>query len=175
MIVLITGGIKSGKSDYALQFAEELNKDTDHYFIATAYPGDEEMQDRIEKHQQSRSQIWQTIEETTDIEKVFNGIPEKSTVVLECLTLWLANYISSQDLENIDYLSIEERIKNIIKTVKEKELDVLFITNEVGLGIIPIDKISRVYQDCLGKINKFIAHQADEAYLMVCGLDRKIK
>lgn len=175
MITLITGGIKSGKSDFALCRAEKTQKKNNFCFIATALPVDEEIRKRIEKHRKKRKKFWKTIEEPENIDKVFQTLPQKSTVLVDCVTLWAGNIICRPEMTSADLEKAEKKIDKIISVIKEKDMKVFFITNEVGCGIIPENKLSRGYIDFLGKINQKIARSADEVYLMVAGIDLKVK
>ncbi len=173
MIILITGGIKSGKSSFALQKAEAMQEKNDLYFLATAVDMDREIQERIKIHKKSRGPSWNTIEEPIDLKKAFSLVPDKSTVLLDCLTLWLGNILHDQ--EKILFSDIEKNMKNILSLINKKKLNVIFVTNEVGWGIIPENELGRIYQDLLGKLNQLIAESADEVHLMVSGINIKIK
>ncbi len=173
MIILITGGIKSGKSRFALKQAEAMQEKNDLYFLATAVGMDREIEERIKLHQKSRGPSWKTIEEPLDLIKAFSAVPDKSIVLLDCLTLWLGNRLHDQ--EKILFSDIEKNIKNVLSLINKKKLNVIFVTNEVGWGIIPDNELGRIYQDLLGKLNQLIADSADEVYLMVSGLNIKIK
>ncbi len=179
MIILITGGIKSGKSNFALELTESLRQSIRQrkkaYFLATAVPMDREIQERIKIHQKNRGSSWETIEEPLNIIEAFDSIPDKSVLLLDCLTLWIANLIHEKTSEKILFTDIEKRIKDVLVLIKKKKLKAVFVTNEVGSGIIPENKLSRFYGDALGKLNQIIAGSADEVYMMVCGISMKIK
>lgn len=172
MIVLITGGIKSGKSRFALSEAEKLQSDKRTYFIATAAALDQEMEERITRHMSERKESWMTIEEPIDIDIKLSGIPVDSVVLIDCMTLWLCNIIHNTEPE-IDV--IKTRIRKIVSIIKEKNIHAFIVTNEVGSGIIPDNELSRVYADFLGIVNKEIAAVSDEVYLMVSGIAMKLK
>lgn len=175
MITLITGGIKSGKSDFALSLAEKSQKKENFYFLATALPVDKEIRERIRKHKIKRKKFWKTVEEPENIDRVFQNLPLESTVLVDCITLWVGNIMSKLESDTIDFKKIEKKIKNMIVLVREKDIRVFLVTNEVGWGIIPANKLSRIYEDYLGKLNQMLAEYADEVYLMVAGISVKLK
>ncbi|MFC2061268.1 bifunctional adenosylcobinamide kinase/adenosylcobinamide-phosphate guanylyltransferase [Elusimicrobiota bacterium] len=174
MITLITGGIKSGKSDFALFLAEQRNSGQNFYFLATAVPIDQELKDRIEKHRKNRKDTWNTVEEPLKLAEAVKNIPHNSTVLLDCITLWIGNMMT-ENSDFIDSKIVEKEIDGVVTEVRQKEIDLYIVTNEVGSGIIPENQISRVYLDTIGKTNKKLACSADEVYLMTSGVDLKIK
>ncbi|MFC2091579.1 bifunctional adenosylcobinamide kinase/adenosylcobinamide-phosphate guanylyltransferase [Elusimicrobiota bacterium] len=175
MIILITGGIKSGKSDFVLKLAEKSTSGSDLFFLATALPEDEEMKSRIQRHQITRSKQWKTLEASGSILKCIKQVPQGSTVILDCMTLWIARIICKNDLDKIDTEYIKQKVRHIMEVAQEKEVDLFIVTNEVGWGIIPENKMARIFEDNLGVINKHMAEHADEVYLMVSGISIRIK
>ncbi|MFH1414574.1 MAG: bifunctional adenosylcobinamide kinase/adenosylcobinamide-phosphate guanylyltransferase [Elusimicrobiota bacterium] len=175
MITLITGGIKSGKSNFALSLVEKSRDNKNLYFLATAQPLDPEMTERIERHKTNRKDYWKTIEEPEDLTGAIESIPVGSTVLIDCVTLWLINILGKMELDSMGFEEIKNRMEKTIAAVKEKQLNAIFITNEVGSGIIPENKLARLYGDIIGKINQLISSKADEVYWMVSGVDVKIK
>lgn len=179
MITLITGGIKSGKSNFALRLAETQKQRGTRkqqgklYFIATAVHIDDEMKERIRIHKKNRSSEWTTIEEPKDLGAALTKVPEKSIILIDCLTLWLGNLLSSK--EEVTFPLLEKKIGSILSLIRKNKISAIFISNEVGSGIIPDNKLSRIYGDLLGKLNQIIAQSADEVYLMVSGISIKIK
>lgn len=162
-MILITGGIKSGKSSQALKLAMKYEK---RAFIATAEPIDDEMRKRIEKHKLKRGNLFDTYEEPVYVPKVLKDIsPKYDTIVLECITTYLGN------LFHYDF-DIELLIGELLNTISGKEI---IVTNEVGLGVIPTNELSRRYVDTLGELNARLASMADEVYFMVSGLKMRIK
>ena len=170
-IVLITGGARSGKSDYAIGVVD-TGSYRNRYFIATAEPLDEEMRERIEKHRNQRSQEWTTLEEPIRIWDKLQGIDSPGTVaILDCLTLWVSNLMSKGDVP-----AVQEGFGKLLQTLKGlRHLTVYIVTNEVGMGIVPADKTTRLYRDLLGQLNRSIASLADEVYLLVSGIALKLK
>ncbi|BBE31981.1 adenosylcobinamide kinase/adenosylcobinamide phosphate guanyltransferase [Tepiditoga spiralis] len=172
-IVLITGGQACGKSTYAQKLAEMEKKP--RVYIATARPYDEEIKEKIRKHVEMRKNNFITIEESVDLSSAL--LKEKAEVVLiDCLTMWTSNILL--DNEN-NYEEIIEKellkLKDTLKKISKKTKKVIFVTNEVGWGIIPSNKLSRIYVNLLGRVNKFIASISDEVYMMMSGIEVKIK
>lgn len=165
MITLITGGVKSGKSSFALKLSENFKKKA---FIATGVAFDEEMKKRIEKHKQERVGF-DTFEEPVEIYKVIESLNQKYEVaILDCLTTYLGNiFYYEKDIENYT--------KKLIDSLKRVNYNLIIVTNEVGWGIIPENKLSRKYVDSLGLLNKKVASLSDNVYLMVSGIGVKIK
>ena len=178
MIVLVTGGARSGKST----FAESLYKDKDHVvYIATAKVYDDEMEKRVQLHQKSRPEIWRTYEGNYDLT---GSLGDEENYLLDCITVLTSNIMFdiSKDMEKISYEiqnQIEEKvleeIKALIDEVKRKDYNLTLVTNEVGSSIVPEHHISRVFRDIQGRVNQRIAALADQVYLVVCGIPVKIK
>jgi len=166
--ILITGGIKSGKSKLALQLAKQVG-DGEKFFVATARAIDDEMRGKIEKHRTDRGEGFKTIEEPLalgDILKQFLS----STVVIDCLTLWLSNLFFEIGEEKK-----KREIENFVNALKEFRGNLIIVSNEVGWGLIPGDEISRRYQSELGSLNQVVAEMCDEAYVLISGNALKIK
>ncbi|WXR61637.1 bifunctional adenosylcobinamide kinase/adenosylcobinamide-phosphate guanylyltransferase [Peptostreptococcaceae bacterium AGR-M142] len=182
-ITLVTGGARSGKSFFAENICEVKSKKIS--YIATAIPFDDGMKDRIKKHKQQRSKNWNTFEIKMDIYKELDKIINVSDVVLlDCITVLVNNIIfyENLDFESITYEEIdilESKVKNefenMIKIIKKSEIDFVFVTNEIGLGIVPENKLSRIYRDIVGRINQYIAKNSDEVYFVISGIPNKIK
>jgi adenosylcobinamide kinase / adenosylcobinamide-phosphate guanylyltransferase len=166
--ILITGGIKSGKSRFTLKLAREI-EEAEKTFIATAHPIDREMQDKIGKHKKERGSDFKTVEEAIHLGDVLKKI-NPSTAIMDCLTLWLSNlfFEASQD-ERIS------EVESFFRALGEFTGNAIIVTNEVGWGIIPQDEISRSYQEELGMLNQRIAQICDEVYVLISGVPLKIK
>ena len=166
--ILITGGVKSGKSRFALKIAREIEKE-EKIFIATARPIDEEMEDKIEKHKKERGNYFQTVEEPIHLGDTLKKI-NQSTVVIDCLTLWLSNlFFEVRESEKLF------EIESFIQALKEFGGNIIIVTNEVGWGIIPESETSRNYQAELGRLNQEVAEICDEVYVLISGIPSKIK
>ncbi|WP_170922957.1 adenosylcobinamide kinase/adenosylcobinamide-phosphate guanylyltransferase [Enterococcus sp. 7F3_DIV0205] len=193
---LVTGGAKSGKST----FSESLLKNESSVcYIATSvmeYP-DEEMTSRIQHHQNTRPTAWHTEERFLGIDEWLKETSKDyNAYLLDCVTIMTTNlffHIMSKelavDLEEIETVfdhytakerqKIEEQIFNewgkITKAIMETNTKMILVTNEVGSGVVPITSLGRWFQDLLGKINQFLAREAEQVYFVVCGIPQKIK
>lgn len=167
-LVFITGGAKSGKSGFALDCAKN-HDDSRLAYIATAEALDGEMLDRIDRHQKERGDSWITIEEPVDVAKVISGLNSKcGAAVLDCLTLWLSNLMMRG-------LDVDKNIGALLSAAEKIDYPLYVVSNEVGLGIVPNDELSRNFRDRAGALNQRVASAADEAYMMVSGIPIKIK
>lgn len=172
-IVLITGGQACGKSTYAQKLAEMEKKP--RVYIATARPYDEEIKDKIKKHVEMRRDNFLTIEEPIDLS---SALLKKSAevILIDCLTMWTSNILLDNENNYEEVLEKELlKLKDTLKVLNKKTKKVIFVTNEVGWGIIPSNKLSRIYINLLGRVNKFIASISDEVYMMVSGIEVKVK
>lgn len=175
--ILITGGARSGKSRRAQELASKAGGQV--LFVATAEAGDDEMKRRIKAHRKARPKDWITIEVTTDIgREITKSIGQAKTVVIDCITLLINNIMLKYD-EKADAAIVEKavtaEIKELLDCIKHTQAGFIIVTNEVGLGIIPGDRVSRLYRDLLGKANHMLAEKVDEVYLMVAGLPVTVK
>jgi len=168
-IVFVLGGTRSGKSRYALSLAEPYGTKV---FIATAQALDGEMAQRIKAHQRERGEAFRTIEEPYDLGRAVQALPPDTGVaVIDCLTVWLGNL-----LYKYGELPTQMReIDSLFETLQAPPCDLIIVSNEIGLGIVPGDKQSRRFRDVMGGINQRVAAMADEAVFMVSGLPLKLK
>ena len=172
--ILITGGARSGKSQLAQDLAAGLGRKV--LFVATAEAKDEEMLSRIEAHRKSRPEDWTTLESPTEIgAAIRNNIGDSDTVVIDDITLLVSNILLQSD----DLSSGEDAVSQEIEALKESmdDLDINFIlvSNEVGSGLVPDNRLGRIYRDCLGRTNRVLAQHVDEVQLLVAGIPVKIK
>lgn len=175
-VILVTGGGRSGKSMYAQRLAESLP--APRFFLATCPVIDEEMNDRIRKHQAVRAKNeWQTVEETMELARVIETLPSPVVVLVDCLTLWVNNLMFDAQKRGEEILEsdVMKKCHLIMETLRRKTGTFIFVTNEVGMGIIPENPVCRIYRDLAGRVNQSIADNADEVVLMVCGQALKIK
>ncbi len=179
--ILIVGGARSGKSRFAQQLAQRSDEPV--LFVATAEALDEEMRQRIEEHRRSRPAAWRTLEVATHVGR---QIKQKSggaqVVIVDCITLLVSNIFSQHTDsagEQVDASLIEQEtareIRELADCINSSAASFIIVTNEVGEGLVPPNKMGRLYRDLLGKANQLLAEQADEVYLMVVGLPLKIK
>lgn len=178
MIRLITGGARSGKSNFAESLYSEKQ---DVVYIATSRVMDEEMEERILLHRNSRPDYWRTFEGNSNLH---DALGEEKNYLLDCITVLTSNIMfdMSNDVEYIDYKlqgEIEDKvlfeINKLIKNISDRGYNLIMVTNEVGDSIVPEHHISRVFRDIQGRVNQRIAALADELYLVCCGLPVKIK
>ncbi|MFQ6014333.1 MAG: bifunctional adenosylcobinamide kinase/adenosylcobinamide-phosphate guanylyltransferase [Anaerolineae bacterium] len=175
-MILILGGARSGKSRYAIQLAGELASGGEVVYLATAEAGDEEMAQRIARHRRARPPGWRTVEVprgvATAVEKL--GV-EAAVITLDCITLWISNLL----LEDDDGFAREEVILSevgyLIQAARRAKADIILVSNEVGLGVVPPTRLGRIFRDLAGQANQFLAQAADEVYVMWAGLPQKIK
>jgi adenosylcobinamide kinase/adenosylcobinamide-phosphate guanylyltransferase len=175
-IILITGGSRSGKSIYAQQIAESMAED--RTYIATCPVVDEEMEERIRKHREARrAGNWQTIEETTDLAAALTRAKESAVILIDCLTLWVNNLMYQAELQKKDIREedIVERCRDILDACGAISGTVIFVTNEIGMGIVPDNALSRRYRDLAGRCNQIMAGRADAVVFMVSGLPLNMK
>lgn len=172
-ITLITGGARSGKSTLALELAEE--KDCNRAFIATSAAIDEEMEKRIKNHKAEREGRYDTYEEQFMVERVIeNLVKDYDVVVFDCLSTWLGNaYYQNDDNED----KVKDRVDSFISFLEKNRfnMDIIFVTNEVGYGIIPDNALARSFRDMLGYVNRKVAELSDRVILSVCGIPMTIK
>ena len=176
-IILITGGARSGKSLFAEQYATAQNGNV--AYIATAQVYDQEMKLRVAEHRKRRAENWQTFEAPYDAEKAITQAALLGQVILfDCLTLYTSNLLLSpntphQPEDTITYIMAQ--IDKLLVSARSSQKIVLFVTNEVGMGIVPDNALARQYRDIAGLVNQKVAATADEVYLVVSGLAIEIK
>jgi len=173
-IILLLGGARSGKSYYAQQLAGELGNKV--LFVATGEGLDEEMQARIAEHRKARPGNWQTLEIPTGIGKsIEKQIGDADVVIIDCITLLISNLLHNKP----DYPEAEKRIKaelnELIDVMDRLDASFVIVSNEVGMGLVPDNKLGRIYRDLLGKANQLLANHATEVYLMLACLPIQVK
>lgn len=177
MIKLVLGGARSGKSE----FAEDIYKDIDDVtYIATAKAIDKEFANRIALHKARRNAKWTTIEAYKD----FASINMKTNYfflddVTNMLTNILFDHIGARDIEDEDVSLVEKLVINEVATlftrIKEMDADIVIVSSELGAGLVPEAKLSRLFRDMHGKVNQYIAKNADEVYYVIASIGVKIK
>ena len=159
--VLLLGGARSGKSDLACRLAAESGRDVT--VIATATAGDPEMAARIDRHRGSRPAHWHTIEEPLDVAAAVTSCAVTRLLVVDCLTLWVSNLLGAGCSAD----GVIERAVSLAGELVGRSGVV--VSNEVGLGIVPANEMTRAYRDTLGIVNAEFAARAERAVLMVAG------
>jgi adenosylcobinamide kinase/adenosylcobinamide-phosphate guanylyltransferase len=177
-LVFITGGARSGKSSFALKEASKARGQK--AYIATAEALDGEMKDRIEKHKLERGDEWSTYEEQIRVTDVLVDLKgQYGAVLLDCLTLWLSNVLLRAEMGGQEHQTPEENIDEFIACLNGLAgaggYDLYMVSNEVGMGIVPENKLARKFRDLAGTLNRKVAQIADEVYLVTAGIPLKIK
>ena len=175
-IVLVTGGARSGKSDFAERYAAVLPGR--HAYVATALAGDEEMVRRIALHRKRRPASWKTWEVPEHLPDVIDDLCKEADVVLvDCLTIYFSNYLWDHDGESADVIleGALAELRAIVKAFRRAGVTAVFVTNELGSGIVPMEPLSRLYRDLIGRINQEAAREADEVYVSICGITTEWK
>lgn len=179
-IFLITGGARSGKSTYAESLAKRLcPEESRRCYIATAQAIDSEMQSRIQKHKQRRGNDFYTVEAPIQLGSAIKQQLGRCDVILvDCLTIWTSNLLYYNKIsEKDDLLATLHCLHNpsTIDGAGPSSPDIVLVTNETGMGIVPDNKLSRDFRDLAGFINQDVAKIADTVVLMVCGLPMFVK
>lgn len=173
-IVLILGGARSGKSSYAQQLAAQRGGRV--LFCATAQPLDDEMQQRISAHRQSRPANWDTLEVTHGLAAALEGVAGKyDTVVIDCITLLTANCMGETDDPAAAEKAVGAEVDALIELMGRSACSFILVSNEVGSGIVPDNKLARTYRDAIGRANQALARAAHEVILITAGLPLKLK
>ena len=165
-IILITGGARSGKSQYAEQLALQLSPNP--VYVATAHVWDDEFRQRVKKHQERRGPEWTNIEE----EKLLSRHDLSGRVaVIDCITLWCTNFF----FELQDVSAALDALKAEFDRFTAPDATYIFVTNEIGMGGVSDNAVQRTFTDLQGWMNQYVAAQADEVVLMVSGIAIKVK
>ena len=181
-MILITGGARSGKSRLAEQFAAKQGDNV--LYIATSIVTDDEMAQRIAIHQQTRPAAWQTHEGFSLIGNVIRERgAQHDAIMLECITTMITNLMfeNTGDIpaEEMDFVALENKInlqiEQLIEGCQQCPCPVYIVTNEVGFGIVPENLLARRFRDIAGRVNQRLAAFADEVYLVVSGIELKMK
>lgn len=177
MFTFIVGGARSGKSKYAeaVALSAESRGLAVHY-IATAQAFDNEMSVRIAKHQKSRPKHWVTHEIPLNVSDTLSSIPDKSVVIIDCITIWISNHMMAADTRGTSSETAhDESVRRLMQKISEFSGDVIAVSNEVGLGIVPDNELARLFRDVAGRVNQQLAAAAGCVYFMVSGLPITLK
>jgi adenosylcobinamide kinase/adenosylcobinamide-phosphate guanylyltransferase len=168
-IALIGGGVRSGKSAFALELAR--GRGPRRVFIATAQPLDAEMQARIVEHARFRGDDFKTIEEPFAVPAKLAELHDVDVVVVDCLTLWLSNLLPRDEGE----ARILEQVDALARVIERCSFHVVLVTNEVGMGVVPETPLGRAFRDLAGRAHQRLASIAHEIYLAVLGVVLRVR
>jgi adenosylcobinamide kinase / adenosylcobinamide-phosphate guanylyltransferase len=169
-VTYISGGSRSGKSSHALELASTFAGRK--AFIATAQALDDEMCERIRKHQQDRSDQFLTVEEPLDLAATLARLPsEVEVAVIDCLTLWLSNLMHYHGDGKESFPEIEA----FLHALDDPGCTLIIVSNEVGMGIVPANELSRRFRDLAGRLNQQVAAKADRALVVISGIPLVLK
>ena len=176
-LTLILGGARSGKSAHAERLAAERGRAI--LYVATAEAKDDEMRARIARHRERRPTDWITLEAPRNVAGLIREHSgDVDVILLDCLTL-LANNVLPPLSERLDEEAVEaplnREIGELLVAYNESEAEWILVSNEVGLGIVPVNPLGRLFRDLLGKANQSLASEADEVLFMVAGLPMRLK
>ena len=180
-IILCSGGARSGKSEFAERLA--LATKGQKAYVATGQAFDEEMVDRIKKHQERRGKIWNNFEVPLHLADEWENISQSADVILiDCLTMFTTNHMMAYGSirGQVDANRLEQTILSELDTLLDsiqscEGKTVIFVTNEIGLGIVPDNKLARYFRDIAGRVNRAVASVADKLYLTISGVTIELK
>lgn len=162
--LLVGGGVRCGKSAFALEIANDLGPR--RVFIATAQAFDAEMSERIRAHRLERGSEWTTLEEPLALPEALRAAAEQAdVVVIDCLTLWLSNLILRDDSDE----TVARQVEGLAEVLRERRCHVVMVTNEVGMGLVPDNALGRRFRDCAGRTHQRLARECSEVYVGVLG------
>ncbi|PCI42989.1 MAG: bifunctional adenosylcobinamide kinase/adenosylcobinamide-phosphate guanylyltransferase [Proteobacteria bacterium] len=167
-VTLILGGARSGKSGRAEALAEQSLLDVVYIATSPQMQDDSEWQRRIQKHQQGRPKHWQTLEEPLDLCGALNGLKSDQCALVDCLTLWLFNIMS-------DGRNIESETERLCTCLDKLDQQVFLVSNELGMGLVPEQKLGRDFRDAQGRLNQAVAKVASNVELVVAGIPMLLK
>ncbi len=170
-MTFVTGGTRSGKSDYAQRLAEGCPGAL--LYVATAGIHDTEMAERVRLHQEVRGERWETLEEPLDLAgRLAEAESGHAAVMVDCVTLWLTNLFFHHDEDEAKVLAEVDRFIDALPRI---EAPLFLVSNEIGFGIVPENRLARKFRDLAGKVNQRLAAEAAEAWLVVSGLPLRLK
>jgi adenosylcobinamide kinase/adenosylcobinamide-phosphate guanylyltransferase len=173
-ITLITGGVRSGKSRFALERAEAAGAE-DVTFIATAVLTDDEMRRRAERHRAERPAVWRTVEAATDVADAV-ARAQTHVILLDCLTNLVSNAIMASESEGEEaaLAAAAREVDNLLAAAADRDGELIVVTNEVGWGVVPPYEMGRWFRDAAGQANQRVAASAAEVYLLVAGIAMRL-
>jgi len=183
MAVLVTGGARSGKSSFAEKYAMKLS--SRGVYIATCQPFDDELKERIDRHQLEREGsgfAWTTVEEPYEVAALLNRLSSEfeaesnaPVVLLDCLTLWLTNWLLRVDNEELGDARLLFEVKLLVEAIHAYPHPLVVVTNEVGGGIVPEYPLGRKFRDEAGRLNQLIASSCNQVFLVTAGIPIDVK
>lgn len=179
-IILVTGGARSGKSSFAEKLALKYGRGRAAY-IATAQIFDSEMAYRVALHQSRRGEAWTTFEAPNAAEDTIREVGKSfSAILFDCVTIYVSNFLCASDLcDTEDEAGLYDNLRGLIRRLLDAALSVdavtIFVTNEVGCGIVPDNKLARRFRDLAGLANQMLAAHADKVFLTVAGVAVDVK
>ena len=176
-IILVTGGARSGKSQFAEKLALKIGGGRAAY-IATAQIFDDEMAYRVRLHKERRGKNWLTFESPFNADKTIAQFGNNFDVILfDCVTIYLSNFLCNANLDDEEkiFTDFKNLIENLISAAKNSSATVIFVSNEVGAGIVPENKLARKFRDLAGLANQMLANEAENVFLTVAGLAVDVK
>lgn len=178
MIILVTGGARSGKSTFAEKLC--MSRSSEAIYMATAEAYDQEMSERIRAHRSQREDgayLWHTIEEPIEVAETLQGLMEATlpvpTILLDCLTMWLSNILLAKEQEG--HAAIMDEMDRLVRSVEDYTGLIILVTNEVGDGIVPEYRLGRLYRDYAGILNQRMAAISQEVFLVTVGIAIELK
>lgn len=190
-LILVTGGARSGKSMFAEKLVQQYaiekgegDQVSDVLYIATAIPFDDEMKERVRRHQAQRPAHWRTVEQYQNLDQVFQQAPEK-VVLLDCITVMVTNLLFSAGLDEEnptteEINAVEEMItreidKMLVQMKQNPSRELIMVTNELGMGLVPAYPLGRIFRDIAGRVNQRLAAASDQVYFVISGIPTQIK
>lgn len=168
-LTLVLGGARSGKSAYAEKLAAQTGNKV--IYIATAQVHDASIEKRVALHRESRPSEWQTVESPLQLADTLQSLAaEGVTILVDCLTMWVTNLLCAEDKA-----LLSQDIESVLSVLPELAGEIILVSNEVGLGVIPMGELTRDYVDTAGKLHQNIAAQADNVVMVVAGLPMAFK
>jgi adenosyl cobinamide kinase/adenosyl cobinamide phosphate guanylyltransferase len=162
-LTVLLGGARSGKSELSSELAAAT--DLPVVVVVTAEARDEEMAERIRRHRESRPAAWITVEAPVEVARAVGELAPNAFVVLDCLSLWVSNAIEAKLGDD----QILDEAREIASALAKREVPAVVVSNEVGLGIVPMNALARRYRDTLGRVNATFVDAAESAYFVVAG------
>jgi adenosylcobinamide kinase / adenosylcobinamide-phosphate guanylyltransferase len=164
MLTVLLGGARSGKSALAIEIAHRAGRSVTYLATSPQIPGDDDLTERITRHRRERPSSWTTLEEQLALAAALSDVAT-DVVIVDCLTVWAGNMLH----DGQDEAAVLAATDDAIAVIGERSLAAIVVSNEVGLGIVPVNELAREYRDVLGRVNQRWAAAADHALFMVAG------